>query len=122
MYCVRGTKDARALQRNYKLMHSKVKGKVPIVLVVTALEDREPEMEDWWRKNEMSISDLGMNFAGHACITAVSINQDDTDELGRRREQSYDAVCNLVEQCCPQNIGIPRVITMPPARYVLVPR
>jgi predicted GTPase len=73
-------------------------------------------MEDWWRKNEMSISDLGMNFAGHACITAVSINQDDTDELGRRREQSYDAVCNLVEQCCPQNIGIPRVITMPPAR------
>ncbi|KAG1802525.1 uncharacterized protein BJ212DRAFT_1487325 [Suillus subaureus] len=42
-----GTKDARALWRNYKLLHSKVRGKALIVLVVTALEDREPEMEDW---------------------------------------------------------------------------
>ncbi|KAG1778215.1 P-loop containing nucleoside triphosphate hydrolase protein [Suillus placidus] len=116
MYCVHGTKDAWALQRNYKLLHSKVKARVPIALVVTALEDREPEMEDWWRNNETSISDLGMNFAGHACITAVTIDQDDTDELKRRREQSYRAVCNLIKQRCPQNIATPRVTTIPPAR------
>ncbi|KAG1831906.1 P-loop containing nucleoside triphosphate hydrolase protein [Suillus subalutaceus] len=110
IYCVQGTQDARALQRNYKLVRSELKGKVgvPIVLVVTALEDREPEMEDWWRNNEKSISDLGMNFACHACITAVTIDQADTDEHRRRREQSYRAVCNLIEQRCPQNIGTPQ--------------
>ncbi|KIK42291.1 hypothetical protein CY34DRAFT_42051, partial [Suillus luteus UH-Slu-Lm8-n1] len=72
IYCVHGTKDVKTLQRNYKLVQSKVKGKVPIVLVVTGLENREPDMEDWWRNNEASISALGMNFAGHACITAVT--------------------------------------------------
>ncbi|KAG2041375.1 P-loop containing nucleoside triphosphate hydrolase protein [Suillus americanus] len=118
IYCVQGTQDARALQRNYKLLHSELKGKVrvPIVLVVTALEDREPEMEDWWRNNEKSISDLGMNFAGHACITAVTIDQADTDKLRQRREQSHHAVCNFIEQRCPQNIGTPRVTTNPLAR------
>ncbi|KAG2041376.1 P-loop containing nucleoside triphosphate hydrolase protein [Suillus americanus] len=117
VYCVQGTKDARALQRNYKLMHSKGKGKVPIVLVVTTLEARESEMEDWWLENEKSISDLGMNFAGHACITAVTINQADTDELRRRREQSYNVVCNLFEHCRPQNrTKVRRVTPIPPAR------
>jgi GTP-binding protein EngB required for normal cell division len=122
IYCAQGAKNARALQRNYKLMHSKVKGKVPIVLVVTALEEREPEMEDWWRKNETSISDLGMNFAGHACITTLTITQDDTDELKRRHEQSYDAVRNLFEHCRPQNrtrVHKVPVTTVPPTRYVL---
>ncbi|KAG1733676.1 P-loop containing nucleoside triphosphate hydrolase protein [Suillus occidentalis] len=121
IYCVHGTKDVKTLGRNYKLLH-KVKGTVPIVLVVTGLEDRESEMEDWWRNNEASISTLGMNFAGHACITSVTANKDDTDELRRRREQSYDAVCNLIEQHCPQNIGTPRVTTFSPARHVLNPQ
>ncbi|KAG1778213.1 P-loop containing nucleoside triphosphate hydrolase protein [Suillus placidus] len=117
IYCVQGTKDAWALQRNYKSLHSKVKGRVPIVLVVTALEDREPEMEDWWRNNETSISELGMNFAGHACITAVTIDQDDTDKLRQRREQSYDAVCSLFEHCRLQNRSAAhRVIPIPSAR------
>lgn len=117
VYCALGTKDALALQRNYKLLQSKVKGKVPIVLVVTALEEREPDMEDWWRNNEKSISTLGMNFAGHACITSVTDGQDDTDELRLRRKQSYDAVCNLLEYCHPRNrASVHEVIPVPPAR------
>ncbi|KAG2339278.1 hypothetical protein BDR05DRAFT_1003539 [Suillus weaverae] len=117
MYCVQGTKDVRALQRNYKLLPSKVKEKVPIVLVVTGLENREPEMDEWWRDNEKFISDLGMTFAGHACITAVTINEGDTDELRQRREQSYRAVCNLIEHCRPQNgTGVHRVTAIHPAR------
>ncbi|KAG1733677.1 P-loop containing nucleoside triphosphate hydrolase protein [Suillus occidentalis] len=117
IYCVHGTKDVKTLQRNYKLVQSKVKGKVPIVLVVTGLEDRESEMEDWWRSNEASISALGMNFAGHACITAVTIDQADTDEHRRRREQSHDAVYKLFEHCRPQNgTRVHRVTPIPVAR------
>ncbi|KAG1904909.1 P-loop containing nucleoside triphosphate hydrolase protein [Suillus fuscotomentosus] len=100
MYCVQGTKGASALRRSYKLL-SRVKGNVPIVLVVTGLENREPEMEDWWRSNETSISDFGMNFAGHACITALTINESDTYKVRQRHEQSCHAVCDLIELCFP---------------------
>jgi hypothetical protein len=118
IYCVRGTRDITVLQRNYKLLHSNVKEKVPIVLVVTGLEDREPDMESWWRNNTTSILNLGMNFAGHACITALTIDPADADKLRRRREQSYNTICNLIEQHCPQSIGTPRVTTVRPARFV----
>ncbi|KAG1904907.1 P-loop containing nucleoside triphosphate hydrolase protein [Suillus fuscotomentosus] len=112
VYCAQGTKDASTLQHNYKIMDSEVKGRVPVVLIVTGLENQEPE--EWWRCNERSILDLGMNFADHACITALAINEGDANEVRRRREQSYRAVCNLIEQRCPQNgTGVP---TIPPAR------
>ncbi|KAG2062690.1 hypothetical protein BDR04DRAFT_975494, partial [Suillus decipiens] len=34
IYCVRGERGIQGLRRNYKLIHSQVKSKVPIVLVV----------------------------------------------------------------------------------------
>ncbi|KAG1733674.1 hypothetical protein EDD22DRAFT_852579 [Suillus occidentalis] len=109
MYCVQGTKDARAFQRNYKLL-STAKRQPPVVLIVTGLEEREPDMEEWWRSNERYISSLGMNFAGHACITALTINEGDSEKVKQRREQSYRAVCKLIEQYCPQSgMGVHRV-------------
>ncbi|KAG2088663.1 P-loop containing nucleoside triphosphate hydrolase protein [Suillus discolor] len=114
VYCVQGTNDASALQRNYKLMDSEVKERVPVVLVVTGLENREPDMEEWWRSNERSISDLGMKFAGHACITALTINEGVIDKVKQRREQSYHTVCDLVGQCYSHDgTGVPN---MHPAR------
>jgi predicted GTPase len=94
MYCVRGERVVPTLCRNYELIHSQVKKKkVPIVLVVTCLESYKPEMEDWWTVNERTISNLGMTFAGHACITtATSVHEME------RRAQSYDTVCKLIEQ------------------------
>ncbi|KAG1816625.1 hypothetical protein EV424DRAFT_1324826, partial [Suillus variegatus] len=97
MYCVRGVRVTKALCRNYNLIHSEVKERVPIVLVATGLEDRRPEMEEWWRANERSISDFGMTFAGHACITTATIDRYAGDELKRRRTQSYHAICQLIE-------------------------
>ncbi|KIJ09098.1 hypothetical protein PAXINDRAFT_31737, partial [Paxillus involutus ATCC 200175] len=41
----------------------------PVVIVVTNLE-RENNMDDWWEKNKSSLQRLGMEFDGHACITA----------------------------------------------------
>ncbi|KAG2139263.1 hypothetical protein DEU56DRAFT_800407 [Suillus clintonianus] len=73
MYCVRGNKAIDILRRNYEFIRSQVKRKVPIVLVVTCLEFQKPDMETWWRDNEQTISNIGMMFAGHACITADTI-------------------------------------------------
>src|SRR6267154_1877534 len=70
MYCVHHTTPMKALGSNYKLLPSKVKKRVPIVLVVIGLEREEPEMEKWWKNNERSISDLGI--VDHACITAAT--------------------------------------------------
>ncbi|KAG2030479.1 P-loop containing nucleoside triphosphate hydrolase protein [Suillus americanus] len=95
MYCVRGERVVRTLRWNYELIRSQVKKKkVPIVLVVTCLESYKPEMEEWWTVNERTISNLGMNFAGHACITTETM----TSMYMERRTQSYDAVCKLIEQ------------------------
>ncbi|KAG2131415.1 uncharacterized protein EDB93DRAFT_1311603 [Suillus bovinus] len=98
MYCVRGVRATKALCRNYDLIYSEVKERIPVVLVATSLEDKGPEMEQWWRDNERSISDFGMTFAGHACITTATIDEYAGDELKRRHKQSYRAVCQLIEQ------------------------
>ncbi|KAG1741410.1 P-loop containing nucleoside triphosphate hydrolase protein [Suillus paluster] len=98
MYCVRGERVTWALSRNYTLIRSQVKKKVPIVLVVTGLENYEPDMEKWWRDNERSISNLGMTFAGHACVTTATIQENAGSELMERRNQSYHVVCNLIKQ------------------------
>lgn len=102
LYCVRGERAIRTLRRNYDLIRSQVKRKVPIVLVVTCLESYRPEMEDWWRVNERSISNLGMTFAGHACITTATMTGSITMHI-ERRTQSYYSVCKLIEQCCMLN-------------------
>ncbi|KAG1745353.1 P-loop containing nucleoside triphosphate hydrolase protein [Suillus paluster] len=99
MYCVRGARERRALHRNYKLIHSQVRERIPIVLVVTGLEDQQPEMDDWWKNNEEFMSDLGMTFTGHACVTTLPIDEDAEDRLKQRHDQSYYAVCQLIEHC-----------------------
>ncbi|KAG2131410.1 P-loop containing nucleoside triphosphate hydrolase protein [Suillus bovinus] len=99
IYCVRGVRASKALCRNYNFIRSEVKERVPIVLVATCLEYQEPEMEDWWKNNERLISGFGMTFAGHACVTTVTINEDEGTRLKQRHDQSYHALCQLIEQC-----------------------
>ncbi|KAG1742214.1 P-loop containing nucleoside triphosphate hydrolase protein [Suillus lakei] len=99
MYCVRGVRATKRLCRNYDLIRSEVNGRVPIVLVATFLEDEEPDMEKWWRDSERSILDFGMTFAGHACVTTLTIDESDSDRLKQRRKQSYRTLCDLIEQC-----------------------
>jgi hypothetical protein len=107
IYCVRGERVIRTLRRNYEFIHSQVKGKVPVVLVVTSLESYEPDMEKWWGLNESTISKSGMTFAGHACVTTGMITQSKVTERGRN--QSYHAVCNLIEQCRLSNETVGRI-------------
>jgi hypothetical protein len=97
IYCVRCTRKATTLRRSYELFQPKMKG-VPIVLVVTGLENQDPNMEEWWTRNEKFLSDQQMTFTGHACITAVTLRDDDSTKLKERRKESYLAVCRLIEQ------------------------
>jgi hypothetical protein len=96
MYCVRSARKA-TLRRNYDLVQSKFK-EVPIALVVTGLEYQRPDMEAWWTKNNNVLSNQQMTFAGHACITTVTLRDDDDAWVKERHAQSCRAVCDLIGQ------------------------
>ncbi|KAF9222704.1 hypothetical protein BS17DRAFT_708117, partial [Gyrodon lividus] len=72
VYCICGASVRKALERNYTIFYSAIcRKKVPIVAVVTGLENELPSMEDWWIKGEMDLAKYKMRFDDHACVTTV---------------------------------------------------
>jgi predicted GTPase len=69
-------------------------------------------MEEWWRNNEQIILDSGMTFVGHACITTVTIHEDAGDRLRQRHDQSYQAVCQLIEEYLQKVVHRPKTIVI----------
>ncbi|KIJ19007.1 hypothetical protein PAXINDRAFT_109513, partial [Paxillus involutus ATCC 200175] len=70
VYCVRGSSAHKAMAKHYDTFCAITRQlAAPVVIVVTHLE-REKNTEDWWERNEYSLRRLGMEFDGHACITA----------------------------------------------------
>jgi GTPase Era involved in 16S rRNA processing len=71
VYCVRGPRIRETMVNNYKMFYSVFcKEQVPIVLVVTGLENEE-SMETWWDENQSAFTEHGMHFSGHVCGTAT---------------------------------------------------
>jgi len=71
VFCVRGPRIRETTIENYQLFFSTFcLAKVPIVLVVTGLENEDP-MDAWWLKNKDTFDIQGMLFHGHACVTAT---------------------------------------------------
>ena len=71
VFCVRGPRIKDTMVNNYQLFHSSFcLGKVPIVLVMTGLEEEEP-MDAWWPQNKGTFQAEEMSFCGQACITAT---------------------------------------------------
>ncbi|KIJ19014.1 hypothetical protein PAXINDRAFT_97096 [Paxillus involutus ATCC 200175] len=71
VYCIRGSGGNEALVKNYNTFCAITRRlAAPVVVVVTNLEG-EKNMEDWWNRNESSLQSRGMEFDGHACITAI---------------------------------------------------
>jgi predicted GTPase len=71
VYCVRGPRIKEQTKKNYKMFWSIFcQEKVPIVIVVTGLENEDP-MDAWWQANEGAFTKYGMAFSGHACVTAT---------------------------------------------------
>ena len=73
IYCVRGSRLTDIVRVNYDLVSGIVcEKKVPIILVVTGLEQEE-NMDDWWERNKEIIKQMGLAraFDEHACVTTT---------------------------------------------------
>jgi GTPase SAR1 family protein len=71
VFCVRGPRVNDATVKNYRLFHSSFcLDKVPIVLVMTGLEEEE-SMDAWWPQNKGTFQAEEMTFCGQVCITAT---------------------------------------------------
>lgn len=99
VFVVRGPRITTSVAENYKSFHSAFcQNKVPMVLVVTGLEERDP-MDGWWLDNKQQFHGRGMVFSGQACVTAsrgkiskktgLGVYQDEFDE-------SKEKVCRLL--------------------------
>lgn len=101
IYCVRAARATRALVRHYRSVHSATSERpVPMVIVVTGLENSRGDMENWWQKNATELSSHGMEFVDHACITSIDDDPRDAILARRRRAHSQDAVRNLIFRNC----------------------
>ncbi|KAI6000729.1 P-loop containing nucleoside triphosphate hydrolase protein, partial [Pisolithus albus] len=97
IYCVRASRATRALVRHYQTFYSTIcEGAVPVVVVITCLENATGEMENWWAKNEENFRRYGMSFAGHACVTTLGEEQCDSAALRERRTSSRRTVHALI--------------------------
>lgn len=76
--CFRGTKVTKIMQQTYMVISgicAKLSFHIPIVAVITELEKiaLSPNgMETWWKNNTAALTNFGMSFAGHACITTLT--------------------------------------------------
>ncbi|KAG1721526.1 hypothetical protein EDB19DRAFT_1772405 [Suillus lakei] len=80
-----------ALQSNYQLFHEVLyQRRVPVVMVVTCLEG-EPDMEEWWTRNQASLEASQIVVQGHACVTTLK-------EEDAKYSASREAVRELIRQ------------------------
>ncbi|KAH7925680.1 hypothetical protein BV22DRAFT_966785, partial [Leucogyrophana mollusca] len=71
VYCVRGSRYRDILRINYDMFYRAIcQEEVPIVIVVTGLENEDP-MESWWHVNKADLKKHGLRFQDHACVTAT---------------------------------------------------
>jgi len=97
VYCVRGARGSRALVKNYNLVHSATHQKnIPIVVVVTGLEDYEPTMESWWEKNGQRLHNNDMHVEDHACVTTLPEDSHLSHDLAQRIRDSCTTLRNLI--------------------------
>ncbi|KDQ54450.1 hypothetical protein JAAARDRAFT_209187 [Jaapia argillacea MUCL 33604] len=71
VYVIRGPRVTETTRVNYRIFYEAFcQRQVPIVAVVTGLENEVP-IDSWWHVNLRTIRRYGLDFAGHACITAT---------------------------------------------------
>ncbi|KDR80469.1 hypothetical protein GALMADRAFT_16684, partial [Galerina marginata CBS 339.88] len=108
LFCIRGSRFREIWKINYDLFAGVIcQGKVPVVLLVTGLENESP-MENWWTENSEEIVKRGMTFGGHACITSTRGKQLKSGEYRYQEEfdESEIAVRKVVVDHC---LGTPQM-------------
>ncbi|KAF8552195.1 hypothetical protein OG21DRAFT_1523937 [Imleria badia] len=104
VYCIRATRLRKTLLSNYNLFYSAIcRKKVPIVAVVTGLENYEEEMADWWNANETEFAMLKMHFDGHACVTTLNADKVNSPILKQRCHASREAVLSMIRSTCARD-------------------
>ncbi|EGN91607.1 hypothetical protein SERLA73DRAFT_192210 [Serpula lacrymans var. lacrymans S7.3] len=102
VYCVSGGRFKTILKINYDLFYAIIcQAKVPIVVVVTGLENEDP-MESWWVENGAEFNRRQMEFAGHACVTITRgrAMRDGGYIFDKEFEESKIAMRELIQRCC----------------------
>jgi len=103
--CMRAPRIRDSTVRNYKVFHHGLRlENVPIVLVVTGLEEEE-DMDHWWVRNERVFEKQQMSFDGHACITATKGKQRNNQYMfATEYEESRVKVRKLVWDYCSAEV------------------
>ncbi|KAF9222625.1 hypothetical protein BS17DRAFT_173622 [Gyrodon lividus] len=101
IYCVRASRATRALVRHYQRVYTETcNSTIPMVIVVTALENSSGDMDNWWQRNAGDLSKYGMNFIDHACITTIGDDSCDTLVARERRAYSQETVRDMIFRNC----------------------
>ncbi|KAL4079472.1 hypothetical protein J3A83DRAFT_4209881 [Scleroderma citrinum] len=100
VYCMLATRAKVALMNNYFAVRALVPKPTPVVAVVTSLERYPDRMEDWWSNNESELTQLGMTFMGHACITALADCVSLSPPIRERIAYSRKALRGLIRRAC----------------------
>lgn len=106
--CMRAPRIRDSTLRNYMMFrHGLCPHRVPIVLVVTGLE-QEGRMDSWWDRNEKVFEKQEMVFDGHACITATKGKKRNNEYMFEEEyQESREKVRQLVEQYCSEEVPKP---------------
>ncbi|KAG1848056.1 P-loop containing nucleoside triphosphate hydrolase protein, partial [Suillus subalutaceus] len=98
VYCMCSTIAPHVLVKAYNKFYSEIcQKKVPIVVVITGLE-KETRMESWWDTNREKFE--GMDFADHACVTALWEHPSFPDNITHRIGESGNILRNLILNKC----------------------
>lgn len=107
VYCISGIRGrlTKSHGRNYKKFKSAVGDNVPVVVVVTGLENLGGPLEDWWSRSEKELQNVGIpKTARHACITALP-----RETLESSKKVLYDKSCEDVKTLIRNNLPTGRI-------------
>jgi hypothetical protein len=91
------------MRKQYGLLHHGFcDSKVPIVIVVTGCENVRPNVDTWWINNQSKLTQAGMLFDGHACMSAFT-GRNGGYHNKDLVEESVEVVRRLVVQHCMSN-------------------
>jgi len=101
VYCIRGSSVRKSLARDYDIFYSAIcRKKVPIVAVVTGLENATTKMEDWWINGGKELAKYKMRFDDHACVTTIDMEELKGSAFEERSTLSQRLVRELVINNC----------------------
>jgi hypothetical protein len=101
MFVMRAPRIKSSVPVNWKLLHEVICQKnVPIVIVITGLE-QEDNMDRWWWNNKGTFQSYGINPGGFACVTASRGKQKKSGYIfDEEYAESRDKIHKLIRSTC----------------------